>query len=395
MNMKQPTPTQDSVACYNARQAEQVHLLQVYGQYNFEPVSGNGMLLTCRDGRQLLDFYGGHAVASLGYAHPDVLETLATQARTLFFQSNAVPLEIRAQAADKLAAFAGMDRVFLCNSGAEANENALRVALRKTGRNKVLALEQGFHGRTAAAGAVTWGAADKWYGFPRTPFDVEFIPRDDLAAATAALDDSVAAVIIEPVQGIAGAYALDNEFVTGLAAACKAQGALLISDEVQCGVARCGAPFAIHLYGVKPDILTTAKALGAGFPVSAVMLSETVADVLGSGDLGTTFGGGPLACALINTVLDVIERDNLIDNVKRLSARIKNECVTGPVRHISGVGFLLGLHCEGGAKPVREKLLDAGILTGSSNDPDVLRLLPPLTLQDEHVDALVTALNDI
>jgi len=384
-----------TVDTYNAKQAEQAHLLQVYGQFDFEPVSASGVTIQCRDGRELLDFYGGHAVASLGYAHPDAVAAISQQAKTLFFQSNAVALEVRAQAGDKLAEFSGMDRVFLCNSGAEANENALRIALRKTGRGKVLALEQGFHGRTAAAGAVTWGAAEKWYGFPRTPFDVGFMPRNDVAEATAMIDKSVAAVIIEPVQGIAGAYALDKDFVAAVADACEQNGTLLICDEVQSGVGRCGAPFAAHLYGIQPDILTTAKALGGGFPVGAVMMSEDIAAILGNGDLGTTFGGSPLACALINTVLDVIERDKLIDNVQELSARIKSECAIGPVTEISGEGFLLGLHCAGGAKDVREKLLAAGIVTGSSNDPDVMRLLPPLILQHKHVDQLVSALKAI
>jgi acetylornithine/succinyldiaminopimelate/putrescine aminotransferase len=381
-----------STATYNARAAEQEHLLQVYGQFDFEPVSASGVTISCRDGRQLLDFYGGHAVASLGYAHPDAVAAITKQAEQLFFQSNAVALEVRAQAANKLAAFSGMDRVFFCNSGAEANENALRIALRKTGRGKILALKQGFHGRTAAAGAVTWGAADKWYGFPRTPFDVDFIPRDEPLTATAMIDDSIAAVILEPVQGIAGAYDLDPEFVTAVADACKTSGALLIADEVQSGVGRCGAPFAIQLFDVQPDILTTAKALGAGFPCGAVMLSDEVAGCLAKGDLGTTFGGGPLACALINTVLDVIARDDLIGNVNELSQRILQECVTGPVTRISGKGFLLGLHCANGAKQVRDSLLEQGILTGISDDPNVVRLLPPLTLKHDDVDRLVTAL---
>ena len=379
---------------YDAKQAEQAHLLQVYPQADFEPVSASGITITCRDGRELLDFYGGHAVASLGYAHPDAVRAISTQAEQLFFQSNAVPLETRAQAGAKLAAFSGLDRVFLCNSGAEANENALRIALRKTGRTRVIALEQGFHGRTAAAGAVTW-KSDKWYGFPHKPFDVDFVSRDDAAAAAEKIDDSVAAVILEPVQGIAGAYALSKEYVAAITAACKLHGVLLIADEVQCGVGRCGTPFSIQWYGVQPDILTTAKALGGGFPVGAVMMTEDVAGVLGNGDLGTTFGGGPLACALINTVLDVIERDNLLANVNELSARIWRECKTGPVTEISGAGFLLGLRCPGGAAPVRSKLLKAGILTGSSNDPEVMRLLPPLTLGHEHVDALVAALKNI
>lgn len=382
-------------AQYNARQAEQAHLLQVYGQFDFEPVAARGAEIYCRDGRTLLDFYGGHAVASLGYGHPDAVAALAGQAQTLFFQSNAVALEVRAKAADKLAAFApaGLDRVFLVNSGAEANENALRIALRATGRSKIVALEHGFHGRTAAAGAVTWGSHGKWYGFPRTPFDVSFVPRDDSAAADAAIGTDTAAVIVELVQGIGGAYALDADFISRLSARCKAVGALLIVDEVQSGVGRCGAPFATDLYAIQPDILTTAKALATGFPCGAVLLTEAVAAHLHNGDLGTTFGGGPLACALICTVLDVIERDSLVDNVNALSKRIQTECLTGPVTEISGRGFLLGLRCKGGARAARDNLLDQGILVGTSNDPDVIRLLPPLILEHSHVDRLVTALH--
>jgi acetylornithine/N-succinyldiaminopimelate aminotransferase len=384
-------------AKYNARTAESQHLLQVYAQFDFEPVSAEGVYITCRDGSRLLDLYGGHAVASLGYAHPDALRAVSEQAEKLFFQSNAVALEIRAAAADKLAAAAPghLNKVFLVNSGAEANENALRIAFKKTGRNKVLALQHGFHGRTAAAGAVTWGARDKWYGFPQTPFAVDFMPRDDASAAAAMIDKDTAAVIIELVQGVAGAYDLDKEFVKKLAAACKQQGAMLIVDEVQTGVGRCGKYFAAELYGLEPDLLTTAKALGGGFPCGAVLLTDELANCMGTGDLGTTFGGGPLACALINTVMDVIARDGLLENVATLSARIKSECVTGPVQKISGHGFLLGLHCADGAKPVRDALLNKGILTGSSADPDVMRLLPPLTLSNEHVDEFVSALKTL
>jgi acetylornithine/succinyldiaminopimelate/putrescine aminotransferase len=382
---------------YNAKQAEQHHLLQVYAQADFEPVSASGVEVTCRDGRKLLDLYGGHAVASLGYSHPDVVAALTEQASRLFFQSNAVPLAVRAEAADKLIALApaGLNRVFFVNSGAEANENALRIALKKTGRSKIVALEHGFHGRTAAASAATWGAAGKWYGFPRTPFDVEFVSRDIPEKATAAIDGNTAAVILELVQGIAGAFDLDPDFVNAVAAACKRHGALLIIDEVQTGVGRCGAGFAAQVYKIQPDILTTAKALATGFPCGTVLVTEEVAACLHNGDLGTTFGGGPLACKLIATVIDVIHRDKLIENVQRLSARIKKECLAGPVTEVSGKGFLLGLRCAGGAGRVRELLLKQGILTGSSNDPDVLRLLPPLVLQDKHVDQLAGALSNL
>lgn len=382
---------------YNARVAEQQHLLQVYGQFDFEPVRAEGVHITCRDGTRLLDLYGGHAVASLGYAHPDVLQALERQAKQLFFQSNAVALEVRAAAAEKLAAVSpvNLNKVFLVNSGAEANENALRIAFKQTGRNKVLAVEHGFHGRTAAAGAVTWGAAEKWYAFPRTPFDVAFIPRDDSDAAAKMIDGDTAAVIIELVQGIAGAYDLTPTFVAAIADACHKTGALLIVDEVQTGVGRTSEYFATDLYGLQPDLLTTAKALGGGFPCGAVMLTDELAAGMDKGSLGTTFGGGPLACTMIQTVLDVIKRDDLLANVRKLSARLQTECLTGPVNKVSGKGFLLGLHCPGGARPARDALLEQGILVGMSDDPDVLRLLPPLVLNDEHVDELITALAHI
>jgi acetylornithine/succinyldiaminopimelate/putrescine aminotransferase len=381
-----PTPSQ---------QAEARHLAQVYAQLPIEADRAEGVYLYSGS-RRIIDFYGGHAVASLGYGHPDLLAALADQARSMYFQSNAVALQVRAQAADDLVAFAGghLPRVFFVNSGAEANENALKIACRVTGRSKVVALEQGFHGRTAAAAAVTWGSQG-WYGFPRQPFDVEFIPRDDAAAAARAIDGSTAAVIFEPVQGVGGAYDLAPEFVAALAAAARKAGALLIADEVQSGVGRSGAPFAVDLYGLVPDMLTTAKALGGGFPCSALLLSEALAGQLKSGELGTTFGGGPIACALVSAVLRVIGRDGLLDNVRTLSAELRQRAVTGPVESVQGQGFLLGLRCRRPAKDVQAELLARDILVGTSSDPRVVRLLPPLTLAREHVDALVAALADL
>ena len=379
-----------------AQQAEARHLLQVYGQLPLEVTSAKGVYLQAGK-RKIIDFYGGHAVAALGYAHPDLLAALEKQAKTMYFQSNAVALEVRAQAGDALAAFApaGLDRVFFVNSGAEANENALRVACRVTGRSRILAIEHGFHGRTAAAAAVTWGAANSWYGFPRTPFDVGFIPRDDVAKAEEMINGDTAAVILELVQGLAGAYDLDSGFVLTVAEACKRAGALLIIDEVQSGIGRTGAPFAANLYGITPDMLTAAKALGGGFPCSALLMSEALAATLKSGDLGTTFGGGPMACALVIAVLNVIKRDRLMDNVRVLSAEIRQRALAGPVEGIQGRGFLLGLRCRQPAKDVQAGLLERDVLVGTSSDPKVIRLLPPLTLEKQHVDILVNALSDI
>jgi acetylornithine/N-succinyldiaminopimelate aminotransferase len=379
-----------------SQNAEARHLLQVYGQLPLEITSAKGVYLHAGQ-RRIIDFYGGHAVAALGYAHPDLLATLQSQAKTMYFQSNAVALEVRAKAGDALAGIApeGLDLVFFVNSGAEANENALRVACRATGRSRVLALEHGFHGRTAAAAAVTWGAAKSWYGFPRTPFDVAFIPRDDTARAEEMINGETAAVIIELVQGLAGAYDLEPGFVLTIAEACRRAGALLIVDEVQSGVGRTGAPFAANLYGLKPDLLTTAKALGGGFPCSALLMTEALAHTLKSGDLGTTFGGGPMACALVSTVIEVIQRDRLMDNVRTLSAEIRRTALVGPVEGIQGRGFLLGLRCRRPAKDVQAELLERDILVGTSSDPKVVRLLPPLTLEKQHVATLVSALSDI
>ncbi len=380
----------------NARAAEARHLVQVYAQLGIEPVSAAGVHIQCRD-RQILDLYGGHAVAGLGYAHPAILRTLNEQAELLMFQSNVVALEVRARAADKLAAFAptGLDHVFFVNTGAEANENALRIALKHTGRDRILAIEHGFHGRSAAAGAVTWGAAQKWYGFPRTPFDVAFIGRNDSTAAQEMINGDTAAVIVELVQGMAGAYELGREFAETLAGRCAETGALLIVDEVQSGMGRSGHPFAADAYQIKPDLLTVAKSLGAGFPCGAVLMTSEIAANLGTGDLGTTFGGGPLACALIETVIDEIIGSDLMENVRAVSAALVNALPAGPVKSAQGMGFLIGLRCSAPAKLVRDGLLERGILVGTSADPAVIRLIPPLVLDQPHIEELIDALIDM
>jgi len=372
------------------------HLNEVYPMLPFTPVRGVGVWLENAAGRRILDLYGGHAVAALGYGHRDLSDALARQSRDLVFQTNALPLKIRDEAAEKLAAFGppGLGRVFFVNSGAEANENALRLAFKVTGRSKIVAMEGSFHGRTAAAAAVTHGS-EKWYGFPRTPFDVQFVPRNDPKALAAAVDSSTAAVIIEPVQGLAGAFDFAPEFLHAIRAACDKAGALYIIDEVQTGMGRLGAPFGAQLYNVRPDLLTVAKGLGGGFPCGAVLMPNSIAADLKAGALGTTFGGGPVACAAIKTVIEVIERDNLLANVREVSAAIRATCKVGPVESIQGQGFLLGLRTRPKAAAVRDALLARDILAGTSADPHVLRLLPPLILSTEHVQRLASALKEL
>mgnify|MGYP002622073130 CR=1 FL=1 len=384
-------PAADAVA------REAAATVPVYPQLALNPVRAAGCDIFTADGRQVLDLYGGHAVAALGYGHPRLLEAVEAQTRRLMFQSNAVALDVRAAAAEALARVAprGLTRAFFVNSGAEANENALRVACRATGRGKVLAVTHAFHGRTAAAAAVTWNAAQSWYGFPRLPFDVEFIPRNDVAAAHASVGADVAAVIFEPVQGVAGAFDLAPEFVAALREATRAHGALLIADEVQSGMGRTGQFFASQVYEIEPDLLTSAKSLGGGFPCGALLCTEALAATLGPGDLGTTFGGGPVAAAAIAAVIDTILEERLLDNVRAREAQIRELCVTGPVRRIQGMGLLLGLVCDRPAKEVHAALLEHDILAGTSADPRVLRLLPPLVIQAHHVRRLAEALADI
>src|SRR5580692_8284846 len=373
------------------------HLAQVFAQYPIEVAHGEGVWLLSRDGRKILDFYGGHAVAGLGYGHPRWLAALSAQARQMAFQTNALPMVIRERAAARLTKFVGLgfDTVFWINSGAEANENALKLAFKITGRSKIVALEQGWHGRTAAAGAVTWGAMEKWYGFPRAPFDVSFAPRDNPAAVEDFVDRETAAGIVEPVQGVGGAYDVGKPMLQALRQRCDDVGALLIFHEVQCGMGRTGAPFAANFYGVTPDILTAAKALGNGFPVSALLMSRRVADQLKYDDMGTTFGGGPMACAVAEAVIDTIESEGLLANVRQVCAYIRSSCIIGPVTGVQGAGFLLGLKTSRPAKEVQAALLARNILTGTSGDPYVLRLFPAYILNEGHVDRLCDALSAI
>ena len=368
----------------------------VYKQLPFVPERASGCNIFTKDGRRILDLYGGHAVAALGYGHPQLVKAITEQSNQLLFQSNAVALEIRAQAAEKLTQVApqGLDRVFFVNSGAEANENALRMACKTTERKKVLAITQGFHGRTAAAATVTWNS-DRWYGFPSKPFEVDFIPRDDIAAAQAMIDGDVAAVIFEPVQGVAGAYDLSTEFLTALRVETSKHNAILIADEVQSGIGRCGQFFAVQTHGIEPDILTSAKALGGGVPCGAVLCSHAIAAKFGPGDLGSTFGGGPLAAAAIAATIDVIINEDLLMNVRRCEAAIREKCIIGPVTRIQGMGLLLGLVCDRPAIEVRDALLEHDILAGTSGDPEVLRILPPLVLERGHIDHLAEALRNI
>ena len=369
------------------------HLAHVFAQYPLEVVSAEGVWLSGARGERVLDLYGGHAVAALGYGHPGWTRALIEQAKGCQFQSNAVPMEVRTRAAQRLIRFAALplDTVFFVNSGAEANENALKMAFRLTQRPQVIALEHGFHGRTAAAGALTWGAAQKWYGFPRTPFDVGFIPRRDFAALEQ-VSERTAAVIVEPIQGVGGAFDLGAPYLQALRRRCDETGAVLIFDEVQCGMGRTGYPFAANLYGVTPDMITTAKALGNGLPVAALLMAPRVAAALKLDALGTTFGGGPLACAAVEAVIEALETEGLLERVRRVSGYLRATCLVGPVTAHQGAGWLTGLRTTRPAAQIQAELLTRGILVGTASDPHIVRVLAPYILEEAHVDLLAAAL---
>jgi acetylornithine/succinyldiaminopimelate/putrescine aminotransferase len=370
------------------------YLAPVFAQYPLPVARAEGVWLYTPDGRRVLDMYGGHAVAALGYGHKGWTQALLQQAQAVNFQTNAVPMDVRLRAAARLVKFSGLpfERVFFINSGAEANENALKMAFAvNPGRSEVIALDQGWHGRTPGAAAITWGAMGKWYGYPRTPFDVQFIPRQDVAGL-AHITEKTAAVFVEPVQGVGGAFDIGASFLQALRKRCDETGAMLVFDEVQCGMGRTGQPFAAKLYGVMPDMLTTAKALGNGFPCSALLMSAKVSQAIKLDAMGTTFGGGPMACAVIEAVIEAIESEDLLANVRRVSAYIRESCIVGPVTGHQGAGFLTGLKTRVPAKLVQQALLAENILTGTSGDPQVLRLLPPFVLTEADVDVLSTAL---
>ena len=372
-------------------------LAPVFAQYPIEVVSAQGVWLTNNRGERVLDLYGGHAVAALGYAHPGFTRALTNQAQSCNFQSNAVAMQVRTRAAERLVRFSKLPltSVFFVNSGAEANENALKLAFKMTSRTQVCAVVGSFHGRTAGAGAVTWGSQQKWYSYPRTPFDVSFIPRGNIDAIPGFVTKDTASVIVEPVQGLAGAVDLSKEFLQALRKRCDEVGALLIFDEVQCGMGRVGYPFAANLYDVTPDMITTAKALGNGFPCAALLTTAKVTSAFKLDLLGTTFGGGPMACAVMEAVIDAIESENLLERVRRVGSYIRQTCVVGPVTAHQGAGFLTGLRTTRPAKEIQAELLECGILTGTATDPNILRLLPPFILQEEQVDMLRDTLADL
>jgi len=373
-------------------------LLPVYAQFPLRAISGRGSWLVDDAGQRWLDAYGGHAVSSTGHSHPKVVRAIAEQAERLLFYSTVLPHENRERLAAELAARcpAPLERVFFCNSGAEANENALHLARKHTGRVPVVSMTGGWHGRTVASLAVTDGAkyeaGAKRAGMPLSR-KVRF---NELAGLEEAITSEVAAVILEPVQGMSGAIAAKPEFLARVRELCDRHGVVLIYDEVQCGVGRSGAFTAAEALGVAPDILTMAKGLASGLPIGAVVASEAVTATVTTGDLGSTFGGGPVPCAAALATLEVIAEEHLVENARTIGAYIAGEAkARRGVVGVEGLGLLLGLRLDRPAAPVQQALFRHRILTGTAADPTILRLLPPLSFSREEADLLLAALTEV
>ncbi|MDR3340277.1 MAG: aminotransferase class III-fold pyridoxal phosphate-dependent enzyme [Candidatus Symbiothrix sp.] len=361
-------------------------LFDVYPRWQIEPVRAQGCKIYDKDGTEYLDFYGGHAVISIGHSHPKYVEAITNQLNKIGFYSNSVRNSLQDEYAEKLGQLSGYSdySLFMVNSGAEANENALKLASFHNGRKKILAFRHAFHGRTFAAVKVTDIPA---YLAPiNEGLPVNFIPFNDIEAVRKVLQQNdVSSVIIEGIQGIGGIRTPEPIFLQELHKVCAETGTVLIVDEIQSGYGRSGKFFAHQYADIRPDIITIAKGMGNGFPVSGVLISPAFKAV--SGQLGTTFGGNHLACAAANAVIDVIREENLVENAAKVGAYLIEELKKiARIKEVRGHGLMIGLEFEEPIKPMRDKLLsEEKVFTGVTG-AHVFRLLPPLCVSKEEVD---------
>ena len=354
-------------------------LFNVYPLYDIEPVRAQGSYLWNKHGQQYLDMYGGHAVISIGHTHPHYVRKITEQLNRIGFYSNSVQIPLQNELADKLGKLSGCEdhHLFLCNSGAEANENALKLASFYNGRKKIIAFRNAFHGRTAGAVAAT----DNPNIVAPINYNqhVQFIPFNDEEALENAMDEEICAVLVEGIQGVGGIHVTSESFLKKVRQLCDKYNSVLILDSVQCGYGRSGKFFSHQYSGVQPDLMTTAKGMGNGFPIGGVLIHPKFKAV--SGMLGTTFGGNHLACAAAIAVLDVMRDENLMENAARVGDYLMENARSLPgIREVRGRGLMIGLELEHGMETVRRKLLfEQHIFTGYAGK-NTIRLLPALNL---------------
>jgi acetylornithine aminotransferase/acetylornithine/N-succinyldiaminopimelate aminotransferase len=366
------------------------NLLKTFKTLPLELARGEDVWVWDTAGKQYLDLYAGHAVCSTGHCHPRVVKAVQEQAAKLLFYSNVAAFPLREEAAALLLRHApAFQAALFANSGAEANENALKMARRHTGRAEVVAMIGGFHGRTAGAISATGIEKYRKQSEPLVP-GVSFVPFGEVPKLT----DKTAAVILEPIQSMAGCKTAPAGYFQGLREACTRNGTVLIYDEVQTGIGRTGTMFFSGRHGVNADLVTLAKAIGSGIPLSAVLVSKEISDKVQYGEYGATFGAGPVAMAAMKATLEVVE--GLLPNVVEVGRYLakRSERVKG-VKEVRGMGFLLGLKLDGDAAAVQKSLLEKGVIVGTADEPGVIRLLPPLTLSHTHVDRFIKALGEV
>ena len=377
---------------------EEQFQLATYAKMNIAAERGAGAWIWTSEDERYLDLYGGHAVCATGHCHPHVVESLKKQSEKLLFYSNLVYSDVRAEAAEKLVSVApeSLTKAFFCNSGTEANENAMRMARMATKREKIITFSGGFHGRTADSISATFLGKYREIGKPNVLGHVcaEF---GDLESVRGLADETVAAIFLEPIQSMAGVREAAPEFFVGLREICDEFGICLIFDEVQTGVGRTGNWFfggSDLSGGIVPDIITLAKSLGSGVPVGACLVNEKISAKIKTNDLGTTFGGGMLAMAAVLATLEAIETDKMLENSRAVENHLRERLQRFPnVVALHGKGCLLGIEFSEKCAPVHAGLLENKIITGTSSNPNVLRLLPPLCVKISEVDLLIEALS--
>lgn len=370
-------------------------LADVYNQYPNAYDRAEGVYLYDTEGKRYIDFYGGHAVSIVGHSPEAVVDAISKQGKKFMFYSNLADIPIREEGAKKLVTFANNDftKAFFCNSGGEANENALKIAIKTTGRSKIVAFEGGFHGRTTLAVGATHNPA--WHEYLHAWMGPNFhiVPND--ASAFSTIDEETAAVILEPIQSIGGVVVFEEDFLKALRKRCDEVGAKLIFDEVQTGMGRTGVPFVSGSCGTMPDMMSLAKGVAAGFPMGAVVMTEKTASEISKGDIAATFGGGPMAIAAMMACIDEIEKKSLMQNAVEIENYIREKFVGSIAKNLKGKGCLLGLDLGRPAKEIQLALFNEGIIAGTCSNPNVLHLLPPLTIEKQHVDELYAALERV
>jgi len=368
-------------------------LFDVYPLYDISPVSAEGIVITDDEGEKYLDFYGGHGVISIGHSHPHYIKRIKNQLDKIGFYSNAIHNPLQKELAAKLGELSDCEdyNLFLCNSGAEANENALKMASFHTGKSRVIAFNNSFHGRTSAAVATTDN--EKINAPINKQQKVTFLPFNDSERFKIEIEKrDVCAVILETIQGVGGLDEPSTAFYQQIAKHCKEHNVILIADEVQSGFGRSGKFFAFQHHDIQPDIISIAKGMGNGFPVGGILIQNHIK--ASHGLLGTTFGGNHLACTASLAVLEILERENLIENVTNLNAYFKEKATSIPhVKRIKGRGLMLGLEFDFEVADLRKRLIfDQHIFTGGAKDKYVLRILPALNITKEHLDQFFSAL---